>query len=276
MNTWEEKNYNEQKSNCSNNNEQEPRDITINTKRDSTQPQWKDIGGIRKWIRHCPKCGVEIYYTGKGNCTSAERKRKTCKECQNKKSRKYDTPERLERSCPRCGKLIVYNGKNLTIRRHTYLKSVRENRVCNKCARGGERNGAYGLHRFGKDNPNYGTRWSEMQKTKARKYWSKKFKERNYSINNYNPLACKYFDELSLKKKWNLQHAENGGEIMIEGYFVDAYDTKRNIVIEYDEPHHFVGGKLSEKDVDRMNEIKQYTKCKFYRYDERTKTLKKY
>ena len=40
--------------------------------------------------------------------------------------------------------------------------------------------------------------------------------------------------------------------------------------------HHFVGGKLSKKDIDRMEEIKQITGCKFYRYDERTKTLNEY
>jgi hypothetical protein len=48
MNTWDEKNYNEQKSNCLNNNEQEPNDITISIENDSTTPLCKDTGKKRK------------------------------------------------------------------------------------------------------------------------------------------------------------------------------------------------------------------------------------
>jgi hypothetical protein len=48
MNTWDEKNYTKPKSNCLNNNEQEPSDITIITEKDSTQPLCKDTGKKRK------------------------------------------------------------------------------------------------------------------------------------------------------------------------------------------------------------------------------------
>jgi hypothetical protein len=277
MKKWDEKNYIGQKTNSLSSKEQEQSDITISIKRDSTQPLWKDIGEVRKWIRNCHECGVEILYTNEQNRKVAQRANRLCKMCLSKSKRLYQTPDKLERSCPDCGKNIEYTkGKDLSTRRHRWLRDTKENRVCNKCARGGKRNGAYGLHRFGKDNPNYGTKWTSEQKTKARKYWTKKFKERGYTINNYNPTACKYFDLISKEKNWNLRHAENGGEVIINGYFVDAYDEKRNIVVEYDEPHHFVGGKLSKKDIDRMEEIKQITGCKFYRYDERTKTLNEY
>jgi hypothetical protein len=67
MNTWDEKNYNEQKSNCLNNNEQEPNDITISTENDSTTPLCKDTGKKRKprEIKRkktytCPKCKIEF------------------------------------------------------------------------------------------------------------------------------------------------------------------------------------------------------------------------
>lgn len=277
MNTWDEKNYNEQKSNCLNNNEQEPSDTTKITKSDSTQPQWKDIGGVKKWIRHCPECDDEITYTDKGNRNTAEKSKRLCKMCLAKSKRLYETPDKLERNCPDCNKVIQYiKGKDLSIRRHRWLRDTRENRSCNKCVRSGARNGMAGTSRCGKDNPNYGNKWSKKQKTRMREISVKKYIERGYILTNYNPNACKYFDRLSKEKKWNLQHAENGGEVVVNGYFLDAYDKDRNIVVEYDEPNHFLGGKLKQKDVDRMNEIKQTMGCTFYRYDERTKKIKRY
>ena len=277
MNTWDEKNYNEQKSNCLSNNEQEPSDTTKITKSDSTQPQWKDIGGVKKWIRHCPECGDEITYTDKGNRNTAEKSKRLCKMCLAKSKRLYETPDKLERNCPDCNKVIQYiKGKDLSIKRHRWLRDTRENRSCNKCVRSGSRNGMAGTSRCGKDNPNYGNKWSKKQKTRMREISVKKYIERGYTFNNYNPSACKYFDILSEERGWELRHAENGGEVVVNGYFLDAYDKDRNIVVEYDEPNHFLGGKLKQKDVDRMNEIKQTMGCTFYRYDERTKKIKRY
>jgi len=277
MNTWDEKNYTKPKSNCLNNNEQEPSDTTKITKSDSTQPQWKDIGGVKKWIRHCPECGDEITYTDKGNRNTAEKSKRLCKMCLAKSKRLYETPDKLERNCPDCNKVIQYiKGKDLSIKRHRWLRDTRENRSCNKCVRSGSRNGMAGTSRCGKDNPNYGNKWSKKQKTRMREISVKKYIERGYTFNNYNPSACKYFDILSEERGWELRHAENGGEVVVNGYFLDAYDKDRNIVVEYDEPNHFLGGKLKQKDVDRMNEIKQTMGCTFYRYDERTKKIKRY
>jgi hypothetical protein len=92
----------------------------------------------------------------------------------------------------------------------------------------------------------------------------------------YNIKSCVYLDELSNKRGWNLQHAKNGGEVVVEGYFVDAYDKKRNIVVEYDEPHHYLGVILKQKDIDRMNKIIHHLKCKFYRYNEKVNKLIRY
>ncbi len=93
----------------------------------------------------------------------------------------------------------------------------------------------------------------------------------------YNPNACKYFDSLNKEKGWELQHALNGKEIKIIGYSLDAYDKKRNIVVEYDEARHYdIYGNLKQKDVNRMNEIKDRLKCKFFRYNEKAKMLVEY
>lgn len=63
----------------------------------------------------------------------------------------------------------------------------------------------------------------------------------------------------------DLQHAENGGEFQVLGYFVDGYSKEKNIVIEYDEPHHFKNGKLRDKDIQRQKEIEEFLGCKFVR-----------
>jgi very-short-patch-repair endonuclease len=67
----------------------------------------------------------------------------------------------------------------------------------------------------------------------------------------------------------------NGGEHYLKdlGYWVDAYDKDKNVVIEYDEGQH---NKKKDADVRRMNEIKQKLGCKFLRYDAVSEELKEY
>lgn len=91
---------------------------------------------------------------------------------------------------------------------------------------------------------------------------------------SFNIEACKYFDELNNEKGWNLQHAMNGGEYHIKelGYWPDAYDKEKNIVVEYDEPHHYWGMR-KEKDMNRLNEIKNYLGCRFLRYNKQSNKL---
>lgn len=92
----------------------------------------------------------------------------------------------------------------------------------------------------------------------------------------HNINACKYFDELSEKNNWNLQHALNGGELHLKnlGYFVDAYDSINNIVVEYDEPRHYdIKGNLKIRDIVRQNRIIENLKCQFFRYNERKNEL---
>lgn len=57
----------------------------------------------------------------------------------------------------------------------------------------------------------------------------------------------------------------------------DFYDELNNIVVEYDESTHYDRNwKLLQKDVERMNLIKEHMKCKFYRYNEVLDELKEY
>lgn len=115
---------------------------------------------------------------------------------------------------------------------------------------------------------------TEEYRTKLREGLLKQV-EKNGVAGNYNPSACKYFDKLNRENGWNLQHALNGGEIRVIGYSLDAYDKKKNIVVEYDEPHHYYLGELRSKDKIRQNRIVNHLKCEFYRYNESLQNLQK-
>jgi very-short-patch-repair endonuclease len=53
------------------------------------------------------------------------------------------------------------------------------------------------------------------------------------------------------------------------GYFVDYYEPKLNVVVEYDETNHYNSDwSLKEKDIKRQKEIVKYLGCRFYRYNE--------
>jgi hypothetical protein len=93
----------------------------------------------------------------------------------------------------------------------------------------------------------------------------------------YNSHAISVLEKIAKEKGWNLQHAENGGEFYTGiGYFVDAYDKEKNIVVEYDEKKHYddvENNILREKDLKRQKEIIEHLYCEFWRYNETTKCL---
>lgn len=94
-----------------------------------------------------------------------------------------------------------------------------------------------------------------------------------YNKPNFNPDACKFIDDLNVSMGLNLQHALNGGEVWIHGFYPDGYDKENNIVFEYDESrHHTTTTKV--KDLQRQQTIVDKIKpLMFLRYDERNETL---
>lgn len=82
---------------------------------------------------------------------------------------------------------------------------------------------------------------------------------------SYNPKSIPILEEFAKKNNLNIQHAENGGEYTVAGYSVDAIDIDKNIVIEYDEPHHYFGGLLREQDFIRQQRIIDELNCTFIR-----------
>jgi hypothetical protein len=227
--------------------ETDSNDITKDTKIKSNNETLNDT--TRRWVRNCPKCNKELMYKNKYKCKYAERDKLLCN---------------------RCCQLGIFVGRKLPQHQIELLKQ-----------------------RTGKNNPMFGKKVSNLTRqkmsvahkrrigkplTESAKQKIREYRA-NWIINNkggsqYNPNACTYFDSLNVQNNWKLQHALNGGEIMCVGYFLDAYDKERNIVVEYDEPKHYdVYGNLKQKDVLRQQRIITHLGCKFFRYNERTKEL---
>jgi hypothetical protein len=109
---------------------------------------------------------------------------------------------------------------------------------------------------------------SKTTKNKQRVAAVNYIKKQNGQIQpRYNIDSISIINEYGMKHGYNFQHAENGGEYYIKelGYFLDAYDLEKNVVLEIDEPHHFRNGKLRKKDIIRQEEITNFLGCKFIR-----------
>ncbi len=120
----------------------------------------------------------------------------------------------------------------------------------------------------GENNPMYGKKHSPQTKRLQRIKRLEELESKLGAYPGYNPESISIIEEYGKKHGYNFQHAENGGEYFIRelGYYVDGYDVEKNVVIEYDEPHHYLAdGSLRPRDVYRQNEIQDFLKCHFIR-----------
>ena len=189
------------------------------------------------------------------------------------------------RNCPVCDKELRYAFSS------GYSRAVSRNCKCPSCAKLGNRP-------WNKDTKGLMTAWNKgmpslmrgkKQPPSAVEKMRAKLKGRTLSIEhrrkirlgvikarskhqklypNYSPEACKLFEKINKELKLNGQHAENGGEYLIKelGYWVDYYEPDLNLIIEYDEAHHFnAQGKLRERDKRRQREIEKKLNCIFIR-----------
>ena len=104
-------------------------------------------------------------------------------------------------------------------------------------------------------HPWHGKHHSEETKRKIRQSTIKYLVNVVGSRPRYNKSAICMLEQIAKEHGWNIQHAENGGEFYTGiGYFVDAYDKEKNVVLEYDEKHHYEDVEnniLKEKDLKR-------------------------
>ena len=202
---------------------------------------------VKSWIRVCKICKGDLRYKSKKSYMIAKWNDSVCRNCSRKGEPLYS------RECPSCKTLLHYTSKV------SFANSVRHNRLCYVCRNSGA------------SNPFFGKQHTTDHKNSIRAKSSDKVVAR-FGGAFYNPTACKYFESLLLERGWSGKHAENGGEVVINGYFIDFYDENNNIVIEYDEPHHEKPS-VKKKDIARQNIIIRETGCRFFRYSEKYNKL---
>jgi len=203
--------------------------------------------------RNCPKCNTELVYSNKYGMRAAEKKGSVCNKCsqqgENHPWYGKTIPDSMRKSISNTLKGRTIEDEWIT----KFKKTVND--------RGSFR---------GENNPFYGKKHSIEAKKKMRLSHIERISNRNANVYpNYNPNSIPILEQTASELGiTDLQHAENGGEFYITelGYWVDGYSEEKNIVLEYDEPHHFNSdGTLKQRDIERQQEIEEYLNCKFIR-----------
>jgi len=132
----------------------------------------------------------------------------------------------------------------------------------------GEKNPNYGNHNPLSDERRRKLRLSHIQRIEQLRLNGCKLKP------NFNVAACKIIDDYGKQHGYNFQHAMNGGEFFIShlGYWVDGYDKDKNAAVDFyeDNKHHYdKTGMMKEKDIKRIEEIKNHLGCEFIVLEER-------
>lgn len=264
------------------------------------------------WSRICPNCQRKLIYTCKGSLDLAIKQNRWCNNCCKTGKKKHKTiKSKFKRNCPSYNKEMFYStfkslkrailrnlpclsclrkGENNVMygKKHTpevveILRKINLGRHPSKKTRKkmSMSNAWRGIHRYGSDSPFYGKRHTDDWKRHMRVLMCKRLLKlrgdnKNAWINNIGKKENRYFSKLEKDKGWNgIYHKKSGKQFLIKdlGYFVDYYEPKLNIVVEYDEPRHYRFGVLKDKDIKRMNEIKNHLGCQFWRYNEYEKKL---
>jgi len=282
---WEEKSLIEVNPNLSSKNVSEMPDTIPSMENKLKKNECENTG--KRWIRSCPNCKSTITYKSKEILNKAIKNNSHhCKKCSNigrtspfKGIRKtyigtcldcgyirellhasnYSTSKKKGFRCEKCAN----KKKQITINSPTYIKPTIKheeyNRLCPDC-----HEVVYYTSKRILDNAKYKN--SKCRKCADKEHRLRCIEKRQNIYPIYNKMACCIFEDINKSLGWNLQHATNGKEYKIIGYFLDAYDKDRNIVVEYDEPHHYYkDGTMRKKDIRRQEEITKHLNCKFYR-----------
>ena len=232
---------------------------------DSIKKECNNIGNEKKWKKSCPKCGKEQVYSKRWIFVRALSADKWCVDCA--RSRIPKPVGGWMKLCPLCSKEMQY-----TSRDH-FVYSIKRKCLCKSCSNSNS------PRRGGKGRPKT---LVDTDETRRKKRLGRiAYLQSCFGMQiapTYNKLSCEYFDCLNKWNNWHGQYATNGGEFFIKtlGYWVDYYESTENIVVEWDEPSHYRKGRLLDSDVNRMKEIKNLLKCKFFRYNQKTNELKEW
>ena len=257
---------------------------TIETPNELRGTECVIIGGQKMWKRKCPECKKDIIGNDKWYCEDAHRKRRLCKNCRIKGERNpnYKIPVSEERKEKQRQALSLrptsewyWYGKHLS---DSHKQNIS---ISNSGKKRSPQHIDYMRHIARGNSHRRGIPHDAESKRKMR------IARALYAMRNagtkicpaFNETACEYFDWLNKWNGWSGRYATNGGEHFLKdlGYWVDYYEPKENVVIEWDEyKHHYKDEKLRDKDVIRMKQIKEALKCRFYRVNEKTRELVEY
>ena len=225
--------------------------------------------------RNCPKCNKEIFYKNEYNLKRGIKNNTLCRFCNTSKENngmygknhyniwleKYGKEEADKKLKSYKDKLYGDRFKELNRRgrfkghKHTlkYRKHISDLYLKN-------------------GSPSSGTKRTRETKRKHRLTMIKRIEEIKFNGGQIHPgfniIACDVIYWINKFYNYNFQHAMNGGEFRIKelGYWVDCYDKKKNIVIEFYERRHYkLNGELKERDIEREQEIIEYLNCEFVR-----------
>tara|TARA_R110000822_G_C15255204_1_gene487723 strand:+ start:363 stop:905 length:543 start_codon:yes stop_codon:yes gene_type:complete len=173
-----------------------------------------------------------------------------------------------KRRCPTCNKELLYKNGSL------YNRAVKNGKGCRPC---GQKNSGYDVWNKGKVGLQANPLFSKLNKKRKNKTYEEIYgKERANEIKqkqyrgkdnwpNYNKKSIPIIEKYGKDNGYNFQHAENGGEVMViskngNAYYVDGYDKKNNVVVEYYEKFHT---RQKEYDKIRQREITERLACEF-------------
>lgn len=250
---------------------------TDEIQRESENKECVITGNRKKWKRQCPSCNKDIYHTECWVRNKSEKLSKKCKSCA-LKGRVVSVETRLLQSKSFKGRKVSdKTRKNMSI-----AQTGRKHSIETRLKMCGSNNGMYGVYRTGDKNPFCGKKHDDESKRKMRIAMSHKIIKKDVvsgRLNNINSKEILYFEKLEKEKNWNgIFYGKCSHQFLLNelGYFIDYYEPNLNIVVEYDEPRHYMCGKLREKDIIRMNNIKNFLNCKFYRFNEKLNLLQEW
>lgn len=219
---------------------------------------------IKKFKKDCPKCSIEISYRYNYELINSINKNKLCSYCSRQETGKKNIgrvrddnfKENLRIKMTNHPSIINNKDRGDKIKEKLLGRDVsgwhkgsqKQETTCILC------NKIYLVIPSRLGFSHFCTRKCMISYYHSNKIW----------VPKYNPKACEIIDEYGLKEGYNFQHALNGGEFRFKDIkvWVDGYDKENNVVIEYNEKHHYLP-KMILLDKIRRELIMKHLKCKF-------------
>src|SRR5438445_8447187 len=176
---------------------------------------WQNSAG--NWCRRCPKCASTITHK------SPNAKELAARLCKRNAGCRHDIGKGKGRQSPMKGKHhsaqtieLIRAKRRLQVITPEHIRLAIEGRKGYRHSEATKLKMSISL-RSGKPRRKH----TEETKLKRRLAMVESLRKKAI-VPSFNPIACMFIDELNRCNDWHLQHAKNGGEIPLHGYFVDG------------------------------------------------------